>query len=405
MNKEADTLYLTAREAAAELSISTATLYAYVSRGVIRSEPTSDSRIKRYRAEDVRALKDKRAPGSENKGNGSDGSVLDSAISTITAEGPLYRGALATRLAEHATLEETATLLWGFSGSNPFTARNLPPSNPAICAVRNALKDAAPLSRAIALAALGGEADMRAFNRSEEGRAEAGARVMRLVAAACLGTEPSGDPIHLQIARTWDITEKTHQDLIRRALVLLAEHELNASAYTVRCATSTGINLYDATAAGLAAVKGPRHGGQGPLAARLLHQMAEVDIESGIRERVSLGEGFPGFGHTVYENGDPRGENLLSALTKAGAEKRLSVELPRLVRESTGLFPTIDYALAVMTHLFGLPPGQETVVFAIARTAGWIAHAFEQQDANRLIRPRARYVGPPPSRRDKAEAL
>src|SRR5580658_2559313 len=112
MNNSSEPLYLSAGEAAAELSISPATLYAYVSRGLVRSEPTEDgARARRYRAEDVRSLKNRRAPSGEEEGlrSSSDLPIMDSAISTITAEGPVYRGVLATALSEKATFEQTAT--------------------------------------------------------------------------------------------------------------------------------------------------------------------------------------------------------------------------------------------------------------------------------------------------------
>lgn len=405
MKNDAEFLYLTAAEAAAELSVSPATLYAYVSRGLIRSEAVAASRAKRYSADDVRALKNRRGPYPAGRGATDDGSVLDSAISTITAQGPLYRGVLATKLAEQATLEETATLLWDVTTDDPFAENNMPPSTPDFEAVRAAMADCQPLARAIALTALAGGEDPRAFNKSSSGRAETGARVMRLVTSAILGTPPSPAPIHEQIAAVWAPNEPRAIDLIRRAVVLLAEHELNASAYTVRCATSTDINFYEATVAGLAALKGRRHGGAGPLAARLLDVLSVGDIAANIRERSILGEDFHGFGHAVYENGDPRAENLLSALSRAGADPRLTRDAPRLVQETTGLFPTIDYALAVMTRMFGLPVGHEIAIFAIARTAGWIAHAMEQQDARKLIRPRARYTGPAAGRSQIADLI
>jgi citrate synthase len=406
MKNTSDPLYLSAREAAAELSVSPATLYAYVSRGLVRSEATADSRARRYRADDVRALKNRRAPaGSPKSGDGDRTAVLDSAISTLTAHGPLYRGVLAVRLADHATLEETATLLWDVDEADPFSADNLPSPSATLEAVRQSTLPFSPLARTIALMSVAGEEDPRAFNRSIAGRTQTGARVMRLTAGAILGASPSGLPIHRQLADAWAPGNRVAEDLIRRALVLLAEHELNASAYTVRCAVSTGLNLYDATVAGLAAVKGPRHGGAGPLAARLIDALASGDLAAGIRERVALGERFPGFGHAVYPGGDPRADHLLSALSKAGADPRLAVEAPRLIREATGLHPTIDYAIAVMTRMLGLPVGHELAIFALARTAGWIAHAMEQQDADVLIRPRARYTGPAPARMQPTEAI
>src|SRR6201985_2137085 len=127
--KRSSGLYLSAREASAELAISPATLYAYVSRGLIRSEPSPDTRSHRYRAEDVRSLKERRVPSPEPKGLRSfdaDLPVLDTEISTITEEGAIYRGVNCIDLAENDTLEHTATLLWDVSGVDPFAPDNSP---------------------------------------------------------------------------------------------------------------------------------------------------------------------------------------------------------------------------------------------------------------------------------------
>src|SRR5215471_1603509 len=124
-------LYLSAGEAAAELSVSPATLYAYVSRGLVRSEPSDRSRSRRYRAEDVRALKNRRAPMVEGQGlKAGDLPVLDSAVSTITEDGPIYRGVNAVALSQAATLEQAATLLWDAKGSDPFAKTNMPIVSP-----------------------------------------------------------------------------------------------------------------------------------------------------------------------------------------------------------------------------------------------------------------------------------
>ena len=310
--KKPDELYLSAREASAELAISPATLYAYVSRGLIRSEPSPDSRSHRYRAEDVRGLKERRVPSPEPRGLRNvdpDQPVLDSAIATITENGPIYRGVNCVELAEKDTLEHTATLLWDVTGVDPFAA-----------------------------------------------------------------------------------------DIIRRALVLLADHELNASTFTVRCAASTGLSLYDAIIAGLVALKGPRHGGAGVLASRLVKTLVDNDVAPVIRERVALGERFAGFGHGVYKRGDPRALSLLNALTRAGAPRKFTKEVPERIAEATGELVNIDYALAVMAHSLRLAPRSELTLFAMARAVGWIAHASEQLQNGGLIRPRARYVGPVPGR-------
>ncbi len=376
--KKSAGLYLSAREASAELAISQATLYAYVSRGLIRSEPSQDSRSHRYRAEDVRTLKERRTPSPEPRGLRSfdaDLPVMDSAVATITEDGPIYRGVNCVDLAERDTLEHAATLLWDVTGVDPFEQDNCPVVSDEMRAVADATRRANAIDRTIAVLALAASADPRAFTRADEGRA-----------------------IHLQIARVWAPEHKHAADLIRRALVLLADHELNASTFTVRCAASTGLNLYDAIIAGLVALKGPKHGGAGVLAAQLLKTLANGEVAPVIRERVALGERFAGFGHGVYKHGDPRARALLEALARSGADRKLTHEIPERIAEATGEFVNIDYALAVLVHTLGLPPGHELVLFSMARTVGWIAHACEQLRNGRLIRPRARYVGPAPGR-------
>ncbi|MGE0281320.1 MAG: citrate/2-methylcitrate synthase [Rhizobiaceae bacterium] len=396
MKKADDPIFLSAREAAAELAISPATLYAYVSRGMVRSEPLPDSRERRYHADDIRALKDRRLPGGRSGDAGVP--VLDTAICTLTERGPVYRGALAIKLADQATLEQTATLLWDASGSDPFALGNLPALSEPMARILDLLAEEGGIARAVAVLALASDADPRAFNRSEQRRWEIGARVMRLTAAAILGTKPSAAPLHEQVANAWAPGDKRARDWLRLALVLMADHELNASTYTARCAASTGLNLYDATIAGLVALKGPKHGGAGPQAAHLVAGLAEGDLAAKVRERVALGDRIPGFGHTVYKDGDPRAEALLATLIKGGASPRLAKDAPVLIAEAIGLRPNADFALAVMMRELGLPLGHEILLFAIARTAGWVAHAIEQLESGVLIRPRARYVGAMPGR-------
>src|SRR3954452_21071157 len=400
--KNSPELYLSAREAAAELAISPATLYAYVSRGLIRSEPTPDSRRNRYRAEDVRGLKERRVPSPEPRGLRSfdaDLPVMDTEISTITEDGPIYRGVNCVDLAESDTLEDTATLLWDVSGVDLFATDNYPVVSDEMHAIAQAARRAAPIDRAIAVLALASSADPRAFTRAHDGRAMVGARIVRLLVATMLNAEPSAELLHQQIARTWALDSKHAADLIRRALVLLAEHELNASTFTSRCAASTGLNLYDSVIAGLAALKGPKHGGAGVLASQLVKALVDRDVEPLVRERVALGERFAGFGHGVYKRGDRRAQSLLNALARAGAPRKFTKEVPERIAEATGELVNIDYARTVLVHAPPLPAGSELALFAMARSVGWIAHASEQLQHGKLIRPRARYVGPAPGRR------
>src|SRR5215472_6159436 len=204
--KNSDPLYLSAREASAELAISPATLYAYVSRGLIRSEPSPDSRRNRYRAEDIRGLKERRTPAPEPRGLRSfdaDLPVMDSAIATITEQGPIYRGVNCVELAEKDTLEHAATLLWDVTRVDPFAPENCPRVSEEMRAIGEAARRAAPIDRAIAVLALAASADPGAFTRAPDGRAMAGARILRLVVATMLNITASAEPLHVQIAKAW----------------------------------------------------------------------------------------------------------------------------------------------------------------------------------------------------------
>ena len=251
------------------------------------------------------------------------------------------------------------------TGVDPFSQDNCPVVSDEMRAIAEAARGAAPIDRAIAVLALAASTDPQAFTRAADGRAMVGGRILRLVVATMLnGAQSSASRCICQIARAWAPDNKHAADLIRRALVLLADHELNASTFTVRCAASTGLNLYDAMIAGLAALKGPKHGGAGVLAAQLVKTLVDREVAPVIRERVALGERFAGFGHGVYKHGDPRAQALLEALARAGADGKLTREIPERIAEATGEFVNIDYALAVLVHTLGLPPGNELVLFA-----------------------------------------
>lgn len=393
INIRSDTLYMTAQEAAATLSVSPATIYAYVSRGLIRSEAAADGRNKRYRADDVRALKERRAP-LETRAAVDAPSLLalDSAICLITPEGPFYRGASAIELSRKSSFEHVAALLWNVSG-DPFAEADPAPLWRALSGVTAATTGRPFIDRAAVAMTLAGGFDPAAYNGTSAGGAAIGARALRILAALATGdAAPGREPIHRTLARAWAPGRADAADLIRQALVLLADHELNASTFAARVAVSTGTSIYDALAAALATLKGPRHGGASPRAVRFLASMPE-DAAEGIKQRRAEGERLPGFGHTIYRAADPRGVALLDALHEAGAEPRFTRDILAAARDVAGVEPNIDYALAVLALHLGLPADSGLTLFAIGRTAGWTAHAIEQRAAETLIRPRARYTG------------
>ncbi|MEO8112901.1 MAG: citrate/2-methylcitrate synthase, partial [Phenylobacterium sp.] len=181
-------------------------------------------------------------------------------------------------------------------------------------------------------------------------------------------------------------------DLIRRVLVLLADHELNASAFAARVAASTGASLSAAALAGLATLSGPRHGGATAAVRTFAAEAQQLGPRPAIANRLVEDRGLPGFGHMLYPGEDPRAASLLArfTLTPELAELRQAVEAV------TGLAPNVDFALVAISESLRLPKDAPFALFAVARCAGWIAHAIEQGQSDALIRPRARYVGPEP---------
>ena len=210
------------------------------------------------------------------------------------------------------------------------------------------------------------------------------------MAAAVTGKMGEG-PIHLRIAEAWNANRRG-TDLIRRALVLLADHELNASTFAVRVTVSTGASLAAALLAGFAALSGPRHGSATMGVRALLAEANRDGATSAVTQRLDEGRGLPGFGHLLYPQGDPRAVALLAHLSLPPG----AAALRRAARTKTGLAPNVDFALVALTEVMDAPADAAFGLFAMARTAGWIAHALEQARGNALIRPRARYTGPPP---------
>lgn len=361
--------WLDAASAAARLGVSRDTLYAYVSRGRLASHPAprapgaagaKASAARRYRAAEVEALAQRHAaahtPRVAAHGTLDWGlPVMNSALTLIERGRCHYRDHEVLALAEHASLEDVAALLW--QGGAP--------------------AEAWPLVQARA-------------------RQACGARARR------------GEALHAQLARGWGVGAEG-AELLRRALVLSADHELNASSFTVRCVASTGAALPACLAAGQAALSGHRHGGMTgqieelwaqwasharPAAAvrRWIAQAREPQRAAAVARaspRLAL---LRGFGHPLYPGGDPRARALLQALPP----DRWRAQVLAAVQEAVGLEPALDFALVALRRALGLPEGAALQIFAVARTVGWIAHALEQRATGALIRPRAQYTGPRP---------
>jgi citrate synthase len=198
--------------------------------------------------------------------------------------------------------------------------------------------------------------------------------------------------------------EVPHPDAARAldiALILRAENELNPSTFAARVIASTGADLYAGVTGALSALSGPRHGWHSRNVLAALDQIgAPENTEAWVRERLARGGKLPGFGHQVYKGEDPR-TALLRALAeqecgRAGMSLRYQVarELESLALRETGQHPVVDFYLAPLYAALGIPVDLFTAVFAISRMPGWVAHLLEQYPDEKLIRPRAEYIGP-----------
>jgi len=373
--------WLTSEEALSALGTKPQSLYASVSRGRIRVRPDpNDPRRNLYAGDDIERLARRAAGRRKSTVVAADAirwgdPVLPSAITTVRDGRLYYRGRDVLALADTASLEDTAALLWQvprveLSPSGPIASEQKPSLAAALSALAVRTADDAPT--------LGPAPQLLRRDAAE---------ILSLLATA-LGGQATG-PAHRRLAAGWRRPEAA--GLLRRALVLLADHELNASAFAVRVAVSTGASLTAATLAGLATLTGPLHGGAaaavGALATELQQRGPAVAAKTWTgRERL------PGFGHPLYPDGDPRAEALLDGFPLPPVYG----ELARIGRDMTAEAPNVDFALAAFAAAFALPAGAPLELFALARSVGWLAHALEQIETGALIRPRATYTGPEP---------
>jgi citrate synthase len=387
---------ITAQSAAARLGISRATLYAYVSRGFVHAHPdANDPRRRLYSADDIERLAGNKTRGRKP----SDIAVatldyglpaLSSGITLIEGGRLFYRGRDAAELAATATLEETARLIWQCD-DDPFSDASPQLAAPAAKLI-GTLSDTFPIDRCLALLPLAEIGTAMTWQRDPRRLRRDGAALLRLIAAGAVGAFPNEEPVHRRIAQAWRL-DKRASDIIRAALVLCADHELNCSAFAVRVVASTGASLAACLSAGLSALSGPRHGGTTSLVEIMFAEAEQFgDATRLVQERLRRGDILPGFGHPLYADADPRATALLRMLPADPTRDALLDAMDRI----GGKAPNVDFALVAMRRALRLAPGSAFVLFAIGRTVGWIAHALEQQAEDKLIRPRARYVGPAP---------
>jgi citrate synthase len=369
-----------------------------VSRGFIRSRTSSGStRERAYARDDVERLRrqteERRAPDKAAARALQWGMpILESSIALIDGQRLYYRGHDAAELARTHALEDVAALIW--TGRN----QELPETPSMAVSEAPRTRHATFVARAQTQLALASSRDAQAMDLRPATVARTGSLIVKLVTHAVTGV-PVRAATHLALAQHWRVGARG-VDIVRAALVLLADHELNVSSFTARCVASSGSHLYAVVIAGLAALEGPKHGGAGVRVESMLDAMRRTrPLKAALRDRRRRGATLEGVGQPHEPDGDPRARLLLDLLAdrySSSAEWRFVREFLAAARSSSGEEPNIDFALAATARVLKLPPGAPLMLFAIGRTVGWIGHALEQYATGQLIRPRARYVGAPP---------
>ena len=391
------TEWLDANGATRLLGISRATLYAYVSRGFVRSEPVPGrARERRYAREDLERLR-LRAEERKNPEKAAQHAlrwgvpILESAITLIAGGKLYYRGRDAGELARTGSLEEVAALIWtGAVDAEIF-------DTPLHVVGGESAPDLPFINRAQSILPLVAARDPLAFDLRPRAVAQTGWRIVNLLTSVAAETRELAPTVEETLAQAWAPASKHAPALIRAALILCADHELNVSAFTARCVASAGSNPYAVVVAGLAALEGAKHGGATERVEALFDELRRVrDPRKALADRLRRGAGVDGFGHQLYPAGDPRATLLLEMLPKS-KELTFARALAAAAGSVLGEQPTLDFALVALSRALTLPRGSALALFAIGRTIGWIAHAIEQYEQGAMIRPRARYTGPGPA--------
>lgn len=374
--------YLTTAQAARRLGVKEQTLYAYVSRGLLVSTRVSGVPGSLFPVDEIEALSDR---GPRRAASGAVERIRTQI--TLRENGFLYyRGVDVTTLAE-LPFERVAHLLW--TEHLPDTAEFVSDDGVVRRATRaaKALPSSARLvDRMRVLVDVAGACDPLRFDTSTQSIVRAAPALIALVVDG-LAPPDAGTPVDSALAQRLWVALCSEEptagavELLNSALVLLADHDLAASTLAVRMAASTRANVYSAIAAGLGVMDGPYHGAATSRAYRFLGDCLDDPLTT-LALRLRDGDPIPGFGHVLYD-GDPRADFLLAGLRELDSPRvrRIAEVTERIVSEIAdrkGLQPNSDFALAALAHSFGMRSDAAEAVFAIARTAGWMAHALEE---------------------------
>lgn len=345
-----------------------------------------------------------------------------SSVSSIIDGVLTYRGYNIDDLAENATFEEVVYLLWygklpnrsELDGLLKELSDNASVPAEIITQIKLYPKDvnsmAALRSAVSSLALYDAEANDMSKESNLRKAIKLQAQLPTIIAAFARirdGKEPIAPKAGVSIAEnflymlTGKNPEKIAVEALDKALVLHADHELNASTFAARVTVATLSDIYSGVTSAIGALKGPLHGGANEAVMAMLEEIGTADnVTAYITEKLNNKEKVMGFGHRVYKNGDPRAKHLqkmsqeLGKITGNMNWYNMSIQIEDMVTGQKGLKPNVDFYSASVYTSLEIPRDLFTPIFAISRTSGWTAHILEQYDNNRLIRPRAEYTGP-----------
>ncbi|MFJ3170737.1 citrate/2-methylcitrate synthase [Streptomyces roseus] len=408
MNDQADgERRISTRQAAELLGVKPATVYAYVSRGQLTSRRDPVGRGSSFDAREVEAL----ALRSRREAAAPPGGELSvrTSLTLIEPDRYYFRGVDAVDLASRYRYEEVAEWLW--TGTLPRGARFTAPPE-ALTAARRAVaalpEHSGPIDRLRVATAAAAVTDPLRFDLSEEAVLGSARCLVPTLVGALPEVGAAGWRGDGRLARQlWSRLTAREPDpdalaVLDLALTLLIDHDLAASTLAVRVAASARAHPYAAVSAGLGVLEGPLHGAAG----RLAHRMLAEALERGgaapvVADHLRAGRRVPGLGHRLYEGEDPRATALfarLEGVPQAGPALAAAREVvATAAARRGGLHANVDLALAVLTVSCGMPAEAGETVFAVSRTAGWMAHALEEYQERPLrMRPSGQYQGPRP---------
>jgi citrate synthase len=390
----------TTAEVARRLGVKRETVYAYVSRGLLARDPASSRGRSLFEPAAVEALAD-----GARRPNRS-GAIEVTIRTELTALDPagrlFYRGHDAVDLARHRSFEDVAGLLWDGDPSAPWQLEQ--PDRTMIAAIRARLPDDAIATDLIpvATAALGATDPAPADRRPEAARRIAGricAGSLAILGADVTIPNTTAERLWPVLSGQPGLPPLRHVAALSAALVLMADHELSASALAARVAASAWADPYRVVLAGLGPLGGALHGGASLQISAMLDELDSTDTAFATLQRRLAAGPVPGFGHRVYRDRDPRAEHLLERVPAVAAEPARAQRVNALIDAARELglpAPNADFALAALSYVMSLRRDAAATIFTIARIVGLIAHALEEYPHRLRFRPRATYIGTAP---------